>query len=329
MALTDGGDEGPIAGVQHAAGRHRRAHHQQRDGPVRHGRGEGEAVEPPLAVDHGQRREHRHAARQPHTVDEPRVDRVGEHDLVAGIERRQQHVQHALGAAARHDDLGLRVIDAPVPRRDVVGDRRPQPQVAGERQPRVRDRVLERRARDRHRLRRQRRGRCRGSPAAARRASSTAAATRSMPKPAMPSIRVARFIGMTSQGSGSAGFPRLGRRGPRRDGARPRSRWRSRPGRARRSPRPARPAPARRRCAAAPRRRTDAAARAASHPRGSGSRRARRGSRAARSARAGRRPARRPRRAAPAPARTTCTAAGGSRETSRSASGTPSASASE
>ncbi len=155
MPVADCRHRGPVVGVEHAAGRHRRAHHQQRGGALAHRCRERIAVEPPLAVDDRQRREHRHAARQPHAVHEPGVDRVGEHDLVARIERGQQHVEHALGPAAGDDDLAHRVVDAAVAGRDVLRDRRPQPEIAGERQPRVRDRVVERGARDGDRLGRQ------------------------------------------------------------------------------------------------------------------------------------------------------------------------------
>ena len=113
-------------------------------------------VEPPFAVLDRQRRERRRAAGEPHAVHEAGVDRVGEDDLVAGIDRREQHVEHALAAAARDHDLALGVVGRAVALRDVVGDRRAQVEIAGERQPRVADRVVERLARDLPRLGRKR-----------------------------------------------------------------------------------------------------------------------------------------------------------------------------
>ena len=198
-------------------------------------------------------------------------------------------------------------------------------EVAGERQPRVADRVVERLARDLSSPRAAAGGRCPGSRAAARRGSVIAAATRSMPNPATPSIRCARFIA-TSR-SGSAGCPRRRRRAPRRRAAPSPSsaRSRRRPSSIGASAGPTRtgadvdvqqlldPERMRRRCA---RRARD----------GTGSRTARRAARAGRSARAGARRARRPRRGRPRRCgRRAAPSCGASRSEE---SGTPSASAS-
>ena len=196
-------------------------------------------VQPPLAVDDRQRREHRHAARQPHAVDEPRVDRVGQHDLVARVDRRQQDVEHALGPAAGDDDLAspgrTRARGAPRCATEIA-PRSPRSPVNGSHEFETGSSSAD--ARDRDRLRRQRADRCRGSPAAARRGSITAAATRSIPKPATPSIRAARFIETPSRVSINR-VPEAAAR-PRRHAGRRRSRTRSRPGRARPARRPAR-----------------------------------------------------------------------------------------
>ena len=146
----------PVGALEHVAAGHRRAHHQQRHGARRDRGGQRVAAQPPLAVLDVEAGERRHAAGQPHAVHEPGVGRVGEHDLVAAVDRREQDVEHGLGAAAGDHDLGLRVVAVAGARGEVVGDRGAQVGVAREGQPRVGLRALDRRGGDGGRLRRER-----------------------------------------------------------------------------------------------------------------------------------------------------------------------------
>ena len=51
----------------------------------------------------------RHAAGQPHPVQKPRIGRVGDDDLVADFDRRQQGIEDAGQAAGGDDAVAARV----------------------------------------------------------------------------------------------------------------------------------------------------------------------------------------------------------------------------
>ena len=89
-------------------------------------------------------------------IDDPGVGRVGDDDLVAGAHGRQESVQQSFHPAAGDDDLALRVVAVPGALGSEVGDRLPQRHIAGEREPAVRLGLLERLARGRDGLGRER-----------------------------------------------------------------------------------------------------------------------------------------------------------------------------
>ena len=73
------------------------------------------------------------AARQPDAVDQPGVDRVAEHDLLAGLDGGQQRVEYAVEAARDADAPGDRVVRAAGQPADVGRGRLAQRQVPLER----------------------------------------------------------------------------------------------------------------------------------------------------------------------------------------------------
>ena len=87
-------DGAPRFAIEHRAGGHRRAHHQEHARPIGDGRaqtrrGRGSSRRPSGSS----RARPRHAAGDANPVQQPGVDRIGEHDLVARLERREQDVE--------------------------------------------------------------------------------------------------------------------------------------------------------------------------------------------------------------------------------------------
>ncbi len=148
--------ERPVLPREGSARRHRRAHQHHRRG-LRADRGrERVLVEPPFSVDDAKRREDRRAAREMDPVHDPRVGRVGDDDLVARVDGREEAVEEPRQAARGDDQLGLRVVAMARSRRGEVRDRGAQVEVALEREPAVRLGPAEGRLRLGQRLRRER-----------------------------------------------------------------------------------------------------------------------------------------------------------------------------
>jgi hypothetical protein len=125
-------------------GRHRRAH-EQHDGRAWRDRGrERLGVDAPAVGPRRRGHEPGHAAREPHAVHEPGVDRVAQHDLLAGLDGREQYVEDPVEAAHRAEALGVRVVRAAGERPDVPRGRLPERAPPLEREPAVRRVVVDR-----------------------------------------------------------------------------------------------------------------------------------------------------------------------------------------
>ena len=83
------GDRLPLLAARDPAGREGRVVHEDGARAVRRGRRERVEVETPLPVLRRERDEPRDGAGEPHAVQHPRVRRIGEDHLVAGIRRRR------------------------------------------------------------------------------------------------------------------------------------------------------------------------------------------------------------------------------------------------
>ena len=192
-------DREPVVLVEVAARGHRRAHEEKAGGLRADDVVEPVAVEAPAVLLGEERDEARDAAGKPDAVDDARVGRVGDDHLVAGIHGAEDGVEKRLHSARSDDDLALGVVAVTAPLGGEVGDRRAQVEVAGEREPAVRLRVVEFRAGDLERLGRKREVgvevlHAENGAAVASPVSSAAAATRSIPKPRIACIRSARLI---------------------------------------------------------------------------------------------------------------------------------------
>ena len=137
--------DGPVAGVEHAAGRHRRVHDEERPRSVADAPGEGVEVEAPAprgVEDPG--REPGGRTRQPHPLEHAGVRGGGEDHLVARVHGGEQGVEQALGAARGDHALPVRVVFPPGEPPDVPGGRRAEVGPAREGQVAVGGRRFER-----------------------------------------------------------------------------------------------------------------------------------------------------------------------------------------
>ena len=106
------GDRIEMLAAQDRAGGHDRAHQQHRGGARPDGRRELARVGSPPARAGGAGHEPGHAARQADPVDQPGIDRVADHHLLAGFHGGQQHVQDPVQSPGDADALGTGVIAA-------------------------------------------------------------------------------------------------------------------------------------------------------------------------------------------------------------------------
>ncbi len=128
------GQRGPVPLVQDQAGGHGRPHHQDRGGLRAHRGGQPPGVGLPAGRGGHSGDEPGHAARQPDPVDQPGVDGVTEHHLLAGLDGGQQRVEYPVQAARDTDALGNRVVGAAREPADVGRGRLAQRRVPLERQ---------------------------------------------------------------------------------------------------------------------------------------------------------------------------------------------------
>ena len=135
-------DDVPRLPIEHRARRHRRAHHQEHARAIVDGGAEAVEVEAPAGRARLEPGEAWHAAGDPHPVQQPGVDRIGEHDLVARLERGEQDVEDPVQAAG--GDQRLTPVDLVHAAADVGGDGSSQPLVPGEREVAVRVVVVDR-----------------------------------------------------------------------------------------------------------------------------------------------------------------------------------------
>jgi hypothetical protein len=149
-------DRAPVVLVEVAPRRHRRAHEQEAGCLGPDDALERIPVEAPAALFGDEAHERGRAACESDAVDDPGVRRIGDDDLVAWIDQREDDVQQAFHPADGDDDLPNRVVAMTGALGGEVRDRRAEIEVAGEWKPAVGLGGLEEAGRLRYGLRRER-----------------------------------------------------------------------------------------------------------------------------------------------------------------------------
>ena len=130
-------DDPPVLLVEVAARGHRGAHEQETGRRRADDLREGVAVEAPAVVLGHEGDKARRPACEADAVDDARVGRVGDDDLVVLVHEREHRVQEPLHTSGGDDDLANRVVAVAGPLGREVGDGRAEIEVAGEGKPAV------------------------------------------------------------------------------------------------------------------------------------------------------------------------------------------------